>query len=89
MNQSIAVSHLKRELQFNLYKTCYIIRVQGKAKGKDQMPFADAVLRCLVLLFDSILYVPHAVGILSEAAIEGVQASVDALKLLYGGWCLK
>ena len=24
-----------------------------------------------------------------EAAIEGVQASVDALKLLYGGWCLK
>ena len=24
-----------------------------------------------------------------EAAIEGVQASVDALKLLSGGWCLK
>ena len=26
---------------------------------------------------------------LAEAAIEGVQASVDALKLLSGGWCLK
>ena len=25
----------------------------------------------------------------AEAAIEGVQASVDALKLLSGGWCLK
>ena len=25
----------------------------------------------------------------SEAAIEGVQASVDAFKLLSGGWCLK
>ena len=25
----------------------------------------------------------------TEAAIEGVQASVDALKLLSGGWCLK
>ena len=25
----------------------------------------------------------------SEAAIEGVQASMDALKLLSGGWCLK
>ena len=24
-----------------------------------------------------------------EAAIEGVQASVDALKLVSGGWCLK
>ena len=24
-----------------------------------------------------------------EAAIEGVQASVDAFKLLSGGWCLK
>ena len=24
-----------------------------------------------------------------EAAIEGVQASVDALKLLFGDWCLK
>ena len=24
-----------------------------------------------------------------EAAIEGVQASVDALKLVLGGWCLK
>ena len=26
---------------------------------------------------------------LAEAAIEGVQASVDPLKLLSGGWCLK
>ena len=26
---------------------------------------------------------------MAEAAIEGVQASVDALKLLSGGWCLK
>ena len=25
---------------------------------------------------------------MSEAAIEGVQASVDGLKLLSGGWCL-
>ena len=25
----------------------------------------------------------------AEAAIEGVQASVDALKSLSGGWCLK
>ena len=25
----------------------------------------------------------------TEAAIEGVQASVDAFKLLSGGWCLK
>ena len=25
----------------------------------------------------------------TEAAIEGVQASVDALKLLSGHWCLK
>ena len=25
----------------------------------------------------------------SEAAIEGVQASVDALKLVFRGWCLK
>ena len=25
----------------------------------------------------------------AEAAIEGVQASVDALKLVSGGWCLK
>ena len=24
-----------------------------------------------------------------QAAIEGVQTSVDALKLLFGGWCLK
>ena len=27
--------------------------------------------------------------IITEAAIEGVQASVDALQLLSDGWCLK
>ena len=66
MNQSIAVSHLKRELEDAACIKLVIIRVRGKAKGKDQMPFAGAVLRCLVLLFDGILYVPHAVGILLE-----------------------
>ena len=30
-----------------------------------------------------------SIHIESEAAIEGVQASVDTLKLLSGGWCLK
>ena len=34
-------------------------------------------------------YPPLFIPTTAEAAIEGVQASVDALKLLFGGWCLK
>ena len=62
MNQSIGVSHLQLE-----DATCtQLVRIRVQAKGKDQVPFAGAVLRCLVLLFNNILYVPHAVGILLE-----------------------
>ena len=34
--------------------------------GKDKVPFAGAVLRCLGLLFHYILYVPHVVKIVLE-----------------------
>ena len=63
MNQSIAVSHLQLE-----DATCIqLVRIRLQAKGiKDQVPLAGSVLRCLVLLFNNILYVPHAVGILLE-----------------------
>ena len=64
MNQYIVVSHLQLEDANCSCIQLVIIRVQ--AKGKDQVPFAGAVLRCLVLLFNNILYLPHAVGILLE-----------------------
>ena len=62
MNQSIAVSHLQLE-----DATCIqLVRIRVQAKGKDQVPLTGAVLRCLVLLFNKILYVPLAVEILLE-----------------------
>ena len=63
MNLSIAVSNLQLEdATCIMYITCY----KYNTKGKDKVPFAGAVLRCLVLLFNKILCVPHAVGILFE-----------------------
>ena len=62
MNESIAVSHLQLE-----DATCIqLVRIRVQARGKDQVPLAGAVLRCLVLLFNKILYVPHVVEILLE-----------------------
>ena len=66
MNQSIAVSHLQLEVEDATSSCIQLFRIRVQAKGKDQVPFAGAVLRCLVLLFNNILYVPHAVGILLE-----------------------
>ena len=63
MNQSIAVSHLQLEdATCIMYITCY----EYNTKGKDKVPFAGAVLRCLGFLFHNILYVPYAIDIVLE-----------------------
>ena len=64
MNQSIGLSHL--QLEDATCSCIQLVRIRVQAKGKDQVPLAGAVLRCLVLLFNKILYVPHAVEILLE-----------------------
>ena len=62
----------------------------GTWQGGNSTLLASSVQRygskLLVRGFQEIV---RAVEFAAEAAIEGVQASVDALKLLSGGWSLK
>ena len=53
------------QLVYNLLEYEYKLKV--KTKCRPLVLFSRrTILRCLVLLFDNILYVPHAVGILLE-----------------------